>query len=135
MCCFTTMCYNFEILQSIIREKCPLIESPIFREIPSDVMTLAQIDYPWNSIEYTPELTGIPPNILLMSQIEVLKPEIKSLKGKIINQLQDDMYKRGFSSTDHNTKTIIDSMTSQTRQIMETIVRNTEVLPSEVKQG
>ena len=54
-----------------------------------------------------------------MSEIEGLKCEIKSLKGKIINQLQDDMDKRGFSSTDHNIKTIIDAMESQTKQIME----------------
>ena len=48
-----------------------------------------------------------------MSDIEGLKHEIKYMMGKIINQLQDDIYKRGFSSVDNNTITIIDAMASQ----------------------
>ena len=70
-----------------------------------------------------------------MSEIEGLKREIESLKGTIINQLQDEMYKRGFSSTEYNTKTIIDAIASQTKQIMEEIVRETEVLTSKVTEG
>ena len=42
------------------------------------------------------------------------------------------MDKIGFSSTDHNTNTIIDSMASQTKQIIEEIVRNNEVLQIKV---
>ena len=67
-----------------------------------------------------------------MSGIEGLKREIESLKGEIINQLQADMDKMGFSSTEHNTKTVIDAMAPQTKQIMEEIVRKTEVLKSKV---
>ena len=69
--------------------------------------------HPWDSKEDTPGFTGIPPHILLMSDLKGLKCEIKSLKRTIINQLQDYMDKRGFSSADHNTKTIIDAMESQ----------------------
>ena len=50
-----------------------------------------------------------------MSEIEGSKHEIKSLKGTIINQLQNETEKRGFSSTEKNTKTIIDEMASQTK--------------------
>ena len=75
--------------------------------------------HPWNSTEDTPGFTGTNPHIILMSQIELLKHEIDYLKGKIINQLQDDIYKRVFSSMEHNNNTIIDTMTSQTKQLME----------------
>ena len=76
-------------------------------------MSLSQIAHPWNSTEYTPGFTVIPTHIIIMSEIELLKREIKSLKGIIINQLQDEMDKRGFSSMYHNTKEIIDEMASQ----------------------
>ena len=58
-----------------------------------------------------------------MSEIEGLKREIESLKREIINQLQAEMYNRQFSSTEHNTETIIDVMASQTKNITEEIVR------------
>ena len=63
--------------------------------------------------EETPKFTSIPPHIILISYIEGLKYEIKSLKGKIIHKLQDEMDKIGFFFTEHNIKAIIDSMVSQ----------------------
>ena len=90
------------------------------------------MDHPWNSTEDTPEFTVILPNIFLISEIDRFKHKIESLKGKIINQLKDEMENRGFSSTDHNTKTIIDAMESKTKQTMEEIVRKTEVITSKV---
>ena len=70
-----------------------------------------------------------------MSEIYGFKNEIDSLKGTIVDQLKDEMDKRGFSSTEHNTKTIIDAMASQTKYNMEEIVINNEVLTSKVKEG
>ena len=54
-----------------------------------------------------------------MSEIEGLKREIESLKETIIKQLQYEMEKIGFYSTEHNTKMIIDAMASQTKHTME----------------
>ena len=85
-------------------------------------------------MEETPEFTVMPQHIFIISEIEGLKREIKSLKGTIINQLQDEMDKRGFSSTDNNTKTIIDAMVPETKETMEEIVRKTEVLMSKVTE-
>ena len=70
-----------------------------------------------------------------MSEIKILKRKNEYLKGAIINQLQDEMYKRGFSYTEHNKNTIIDVMVIQTKNIMEEIVRNTEVLTSKITGG
>ena len=98
-------------------------------------MLLARISHPWNITEDTPYFTGIPPHILFMSNIEGLKREIKFLNGTIINQLHYEMYNRGFYSKDHNTNTIIAAMASQAKQIMEKIVRKTEVLSIKVTEG
>ena len=108
----------------MLHKKCPLCASPIFRYILSNIISLAQIDHPWNIKEETPELTGIPPPILLMSEIEGLKREIESLKGEMINQPQYEINKRGFSSTEHNTKTIIDTMAFK-KKTMEEMARKT----------
>ena len=54
----------------MLHEKCTLRASPIFGDIPSVIISLAQIYHPWNSTEDTPEFTSIPTNILLMSEID-----------------------------------------------------------------
>ena len=60
----------------MIHKKCQFRAYQIFRDVPSDVMSLAQISHPCNSKEYTPDFTGIPPHILIMSEIEGFKYEI-----------------------------------------------------------
>ena len=65
----------------MLHEKYPLRAYPIFRDIPSDITPLARIAHPCISTEDTPEFNGIPPHIILMSEIEGLKREIESLKG------------------------------------------------------
>ena len=69
-----------------------------------------------------------------MLQIEGLKHEIKDLKREIINQLKYEMENIGFYSMDHNTKTIIDAMELQKKEIMGKIVSNTELIKIQVKQ-
>ena len=54
----------------MLHEKCTLRASPIFRDIPSVIISLARIYHPWNSTEDTPEFNSIPTNILLMSEID-----------------------------------------------------------------
>ena len=99
-------------LKAMLHKKYHLNVSPIFRDIPSDIMLLAGIARTWNSTGDTPEFTGIPPHIILMSEIEGSKREIEYLKETITNHIKDEMEKRGFSSTKHNTKTIIYGMES-----------------------
>ena len=134
MCYFAAIFFHNDKLKYMLNEKCPLRASPIFIDIPSDIMMLLQIDHRWNSTEDTPQFTGIPPHIILMSEIEGLRRKIKSLKREIINQLHNEMDKRRFYSMDHNTNTIIDAMASQTKHIMEEIVRKTEVLTIKVTE-
>ena len=43
MCCFATFCFHHNKLKAMLQEKCPLHASPIFRDIPSDIMLLARI--------------------------------------------------------------------------------------------
>ena len=101
----------------MLHEKYPLCASPIFADIPSDIMPLVCIGHPWHITEETPEFTVITPHILIMSFIEGLKREIYYLKGEIINQLQYHTDKIGFYYMDKNTKTIIDAMASQSKHI------------------
>ena len=91
MCCFAKICFHHNKLKAMLHKRFPLHASPIFRDIPSDIMLLSRIAHAWNSTEETPDFTGIPAHILLIPEIEGLKHEIESLKGEIFNQMHDEM--------------------------------------------
>ena len=65
ICCFAKKIHHNK-LKAMIHEKCPLRESPIFRDIPSDIMSLEQISHPWNSTDDTPAFTIIHTHIIIM---------------------------------------------------------------------
>ena len=60
MCCFAKICFHNDKLKAMLHEKCPLSASPIFVDIPSDIMSLAQIAHTWNSADDNPDFTRIP---------------------------------------------------------------------------
>ena len=60
-------------MKPLLHEMCPLHAYPIFRDTPSGLIPLARISHPWNSTEETPDFTGIPTHIFIMSEIEGLK--------------------------------------------------------------
>ena len=69
MCCFAKNCLHHDKQKAMLHGKCPLRASPIFRDIPSDIMPLAQIYHPYNSTEDTLDFTGTPTHIIRMSEI------------------------------------------------------------------
>ena len=73
MCCFAKICFHRNKLKYMIPDKCLLCASPVFRHIPGDIMSLAQIDHPWDITKDTPDSTGIHPYIILISEIDSIR--------------------------------------------------------------
>ena len=42
------------------------------------------IRYPWDSTKYTPFQTGIPPHVMLLSEIEAMKNRMSQLNSKLL---------------------------------------------------
>ena len=41
------------------------------------------VRYPWDATDYTPEITGLPPDIVLLAKIESMKLEMAALKADL----------------------------------------------------
>ena len=60
-----------------------------YRDVPDEFLKVARIAFPWNSTEDTPKLTGIPPHVLLMAEIEDLKNKFQGLQATIKHDMTD----------------------------------------------
>eukprot|EP00957_Ditylum_brightwellii_P190490 14499754-Ditylum_brightwellii.AAC.1 len=79
------MCYHYDTLDAFLHPANKLRGLPLFVEASSPtVRQYACVKYPWNATSYTPNFTGIPPHIMLMSELEKMKAKLEQQTEKII---------------------------------------------------
>ena len=72
---FASICYHYDYLDANLSEYNQLRGSYMFLSASAspDIRQCAVISYPWNATDATPVFTGIPPHVMLMSEMEQLK--------------------------------------------------------------
>ena len=68
-------------------------ESPIFIDAgrAKHIHKFALTRYPWTSTTYTPYFTGIPPHVMLMSEIESLKADFEQQTRDIVQEIRNEL--------------------------------------------
>ena len=126
--CFASICYHFRYLQSHTHESNYLRQSPLFRDIPKELLSLAVVKFPWNKTLETPVFSGIPPHIVNIVKMEKLELEIKALRTNIKKDLEELMDQRGFSSTAFNTDKIVDAVTKKAQEAIDKLLKDNRLL-------
>ena len=121
--CFASICYHYTHLSENLHQENMFRASAIFRDIPSDFLKASRIAFPWNKTEDTPSLTGIPPHVLNMAELEVVKKELIDLKETLPTKISTMLDNRGFSSTGLNTTKVIEAITNQYKSIVEEVMK------------
>ena len=80
---FYSICYHYNNLVSNIHYECSFHASPFFKDIPGDILKCVRVAYTWDTTEYTPTLTGIPPHVLMMSEMEIIRRKFDNLQKGI----------------------------------------------------
>ena len=93
--CFASICFHHSYLTNNLHVECSFRASLIFRDIPDEFLNIAQVAYPWNSTVDTPKITGVPPHVLLMAELEEIKIIFDALQNSIKNDIKDALDERG----------------------------------------
>ncbi|EJK63971.1 hypothetical protein THAOC_15345, partial [Thalassiosira oceanica] len=93
-----SICYHYDDLQRDIDQHSPLRSAALFRDIPDNIRVLATVRYPWNKTSDTPKITGVPPHVTHLAELHALKEEVTNLREGIMNEIREEMDKRGFNS-------------------------------------
>ena len=66
----------------------------MFIESTKEIKSYATIRYPWNKTCNTPILTGVPPHVMIMVEMEELNTVLKDQPREIAADLRDELNKR-----------------------------------------
>ncbi|KAL7538978.1 hypothetical protein ACHAWF_006258 [Thalassiosira exigua] len=125
--CFASICYSYEYLSEMLHNACPLRNAAVFRDIPEDIVKLAQVRYSWDSTEDTPKLTGIPPHVVQLAKLEGLERKLATVKDDIISHMKSEMESRGFSSTQFKTSEITDAIADIADKVVKELLDRTDI--------
>ena len=82
----------------------------VFRDIPEDIVKLAQVRYSWNQTEDFPKLTGIPPHVAQLAKLKSLELKVDSMQDSLMKRMEDAMDKWDFFSTEFKMSKIKNAM-------------------------
>ena len=110
MQCFASICYHHTFLDKNLHPNNPFRNAAIFKDIPKDVRDCSRTAYPWSSTADTPQITGVPPHILIMSELEEVKRMLSDLKVTMRTDLRSELNDRGVGGAEFHTNRILDSI-------------------------
>ena len=62
--------FHYSNLDEVVGERLSFRASEFFKDVYDVFPKFARIVYPWDATEFTPNSTGIPSHVMLMSEIE-----------------------------------------------------------------
>ena len=99
-------------MNEYLHTQCRFRASALFRDIPQKILDCAVIAYPWNSTEFTPKITGVPPHVLLMSKMENLLIKFDKMRGDIKEDFNGVLDNRGVGGSEYHTNQILEAIKS-----------------------
>lgn len=97
--CFASICYHHTYLMENLHRDSPFRIAPIFKDLPSHFIKLTKVAHLWNKTADTPAITGIPPNIVIIAELEIARKEFSELKSSLISGLATDLNNRGIGDS------------------------------------
>ena len=70
---FAALCYHYKDLDECLAPTNQLRVAPLFIAAEPEIRQFATVKYHWSKTDDTPIFTGVPPHVLLLSEMEVLK--------------------------------------------------------------
>ena len=122
---FSSICYHYDHLKEQLPQECPLYSSPLFLDVPPEIRSLAVVKFPWNKTSDTPKFTGIPPHVLILSDMEKLKVKVVDLEKTIVSDLKDAMDERGFTTAAYNHKMLVEQITEKNKELFTDMITQT----------
>ena len=89
---------------------CSFRASLFFRDVPAKLLNVVRVAFPWETTVDTPKLTGVPPRVLLIEEIEDLKIKFMALQARIKTDMKDALDERGVGGNEFHTNSILEAI-------------------------
>lgn len=108
---FASICFHFEDLSSNLSPTNRLRSSFLFLAVTPEIRKYAMVKYPWNKTGSTPVFTGVPPQVVLMSEMEELKLNLEMHKDSILEGMRKELDNRHVGGDTYQANAVLEGVT------------------------
>jgi hypothetical protein len=122
---FASICFHYKHLDENLHGTNRLRASPIFiaagRE--KSLRKFSIINFPWTSTTYTPFATGIPPHVMLMSELQLLKASFEKQTTTVIEGMREELDKRNIGGDAYRSDCILQEIRAANESFINKLER------------
>jgi len=118
--CFVSICFHADFLSKHIPIKNRPHASPFSTQIPVEIQQLATIKFPWNKTRDTPNFTGIPPHVALLSGMQGMRDDFRKMKADLVDSFRAELDQRGIGcDAFFDAKMIVDKIDTMEKSLVQ----------------
>lgn len=116
---FAAMCFHYGYIQVNTHQQCPFKSSTFFRDVPSNILQSAKVCYPWNKSRNAPNITGIPPHVILLAKVEELESKFERFKNELLEGVQTMLDARNVGTPEFYHHQVMNALQAATVKLTE----------------
>ena len=94
----------------MIGERCSFRDYEFLKDVTDKLLKLSRIAYPWDATKFNPNITGIPPHVTLMDDMERMRRNSDALRAEIEGDMDDMMEKMGVGGLECHTNKALEAI-------------------------
>ena len=98
--CFASICYHYDYLDRNLHPRSRVRQAPLYQQCKDEWKALSVISYPWSTTRNSPKLTGIPPHVVLLSELHTISRQVESFKNDFREVLKTELDTRELGGGD-----------------------------------
>ena len=123
---FASICFHYDYLLQNECAMSPLRSSAVLHAASAnlDVTGCACIKFPWNKTLQTPQVTGIPPHVVLQAEMESLQQKMEQTKNDIVREMGLELDRRHIGGDAFQGTRLLDQVTKVHDQMTDMLNRH-----------
>ena len=117
---FASLLYHYDYLKTNLHPKSSLFACIILTDAPQVLKLKVRVSYPWDKDNISPVLTGIPPHILVLAQLDKLTRSQLTIADDVVNRMKEELDNRDIGGGYHASQ-LMNEMHSAHSKIIERI--------------
>ena len=99
---FANICYHYDYLFETCHPRNRLLNEPLLCHCPAELRQLAVVKCPWESTQDTPKISGIPPHVMMMSDLRRLESKLDSVSDRLMDRMVHELNERDIGGGMHH---------------------------------
>jgi len=107
---FAALCYHYDYVDRYLHVRSPLNSSLFFKDLPVGIRQHATICFPWSKTKNSPTITGIPPHVVLLAEMEALKNKFHELNRSLLSGIKNMLDERNIGTPEYYHQEVMRSL-------------------------